>query len=383
MIMTSNVSSVRRGFALPVVILAMFILVGALASGFAMLSGERIADDATLQQQNAAALAETGLQQGLSNRAGLGLGALPGATPDSVRITLAGGYADVITTRLRAPVADVTPGIYVVRSRGVRQTSRVADGGDAVATATSFATYNVITMTVQSAMTGINGIQKQGTAGQINGADQCGEKAALPAVAVPGVPGVTGSGQWQNSLLGDPKADTIGSTRQEAADAVPIDWNGIVNENAITADYDLPSDGSGFPTEQWFNDNPNSWPTIIVRNGPFGTHNAFALPVPNGRGLLIVFGNLRFTGGGSGWNGLILVGGRLVSNGGQDINGAMITGLNEKLGQSVEENDVEVNTLNGTKNYNYNSCHVRNALNGGGGSLRAYQGTWANSFPTY
>ncbi|MFM8566949.1 MAG: hypothetical protein ACKOCV_04620, partial [Gemmatimonadota bacterium] len=91
----------RRAFALPTVILVMLILVGALASGFGMLSSERGADDAAIQSQAAAALAETGLQQGLRNRPGLGLSAVPGAS-DSVRLTLTGGYADIVTTRLRA-----------------------------------------------------------------------------------------------------------------------------------------------------------------------------------------------------------------------------------------------------------------------------------------
>lgn len=381
--MTPSCKHGRSGFALPVVLVALFLLTGAMAAGFAMLRGERSADDATLQAQAAQALAETGLQQGLSNRIGLGLAGLPVGT-DSVRLTLAGGYADIVTMRLRAPVGEVVPGLYLVRSRGVRQASGVAGAGNSVATASTFATYSVVTMTVQSAMTGINGIQKQGTAGNISGHDQCGEQPSLPAVAVPRVPGITGSGQWQNSLDGSAKADTLAATRTQMADEVPIDWEAIVEGDALTADFDLPSSGAGFPSQQWFDDNPNAWPTIIVRNGPFGTHNVFPLPVDRGRGLLVVFGDLRFNGGSSGWDGLILVGGRLVSNGGQSINGAIITGLNEKLGIAVEENDVEVNNLNGTKDYNYNSCWVRSALNGsGGGGLRVYQSTFANSFPTY
>ena len=46
----------RAGFAIPMVILVMFILVGALAAGFAMLTGELAADDATIRSQGAAAL---------------------------------------------------------------------------------------------------------------------------------------------------------------------------------------------------------------------------------------------------------------------------------------------------------------------------------------
>lgn len=379
---TTTTRGNRYGFALPVVLIALFLLTGALASGFAMLRGERAADDATLQQDAAMALAETGLQQALNNRSGLGLGALP-AGSDSTRLNMAGGYVDVITTRLRNETGPL-PAIYYVRTRGVRQQSGVAGGGDAVSTASTFATHRTVSLTVRSAMTGINGIQKQGTAGRISGIDQCGEVPPIPATAVPRDPGIRGSGQWPNSLSGSMKADTLANTRQEVANMVGVDWDAIVNHNAITPDYDLPSNGSGFPNQTWFNNNPNSWPTIIVRNGPFGSHQPFTVPVANGRGLLITFGDIRFNGGSSGWNGVILAGGRLVSNGGNDFNGAIITGLNEQLGIAVEENDVEVNTLNGTKDYNYNSCFVRNAMSGsGGGALRPYQSTFANSFPTW
>ena len=78
--MTQSTGRSRSGFALPVVLMALFLLTGALAAGFAMLRGERAADDATLQADAAKALAETGLQQGLNNRAGLGLASLPTGT---------------------------------------------------------------------------------------------------------------------------------------------------------------------------------------------------------------------------------------------------------------------------------------------------------------
>ncbi len=379
MIMTNTSHSARAGFALPVVILAMFILVGALASGFVMLSGERAADDATLQAQGAAALAETGLQQGLSNRMGLGLAALPGAAPDSARLTLAGGYADIVTTRLREPT-DAVPGVYYIRVRGVRTATGVSGAGDAVATSATFATFKTVTMTVQASMTGINGIKKAGSSGLISGHDQCGEKASLPGVAVPLDPGIDGSGKWEESLDGSQKIDTIGATKEEAAESVGIDWDAIVNGDAIIPDFDVPAAGTGFPTTQYFDDNPNAWPTTIVRNGPDPT-TEFALP-NFGRGLLIIFGDLNLNGNHAGWNGIILVGGRLRSNGQNEVNGATITGLNVKLGFDVDDN--EVNELQGTKQFKYHSCNVASALNGGGvGGLRPYQNSWANSFPTY
>jgi len=376
--MTRTEQTRRRGFALPVVLMALFILTGALAGGFAMLRGENAADDATLQANAAAALAESGLQQGLSNRAGLGLAALPTGT-DSARLTLTGGYADIVTTLIRAQ-SGTAPGLYYVRSRGVRTRTGVSGAGNAVATASTYATYNIVNLTVQSAMTGINGINKAGSSGLISGHDVCAAKPSIPGVAVPTDPGFTGSGQFMNSVEGSVKVTEIGATKTEAADAVPIDWDAIVNDGAITPTFDVPANGTGFPTAAWFAANPTAWPTIIVRNGP---ENETEFTLPNaGRGLLIVFGALRLNGNSAGWDGLLLVGGHLRSNGSNEVQGGTITGLNIKLGYNVQDNDV--NELNGTKKYLYNSCHISNALsNSGSGSLRPYQSTFANSFPTY
>lgn len=377
------VLSARRGFALPVVILAMFLLVGALASGFAMISGERAADDATLQQQAAAALAESGLQQAFNNRAGMGLAALP-VGMDSARLTLSGGYADVITTRLRAPVGTTVPGLYYIRVRGVRQSTGVAGAGDAVAFASGFAYYNPVTLTIQSSMTGANGINKNGNSGTISGVDQCpaaagGGQPTLPAVAVPEWPGYDGK-EAPLEGAGSPPIEYIGEDPEEAAESIPIDWDAIVNGDAISPTFDVAADGTGFPASSWFTDNPTAFPTIIVRNGP-DPSTVWSLDA-SGRGLLIVFGDIRLNGNNSGWDGIILVGGSLTSNGSNQVRGATITGLNVKLGFAVTQNDV--NELNGTKQFLYHSCNVASAMqNANSGALRSYQNSWANSFPSY
>ena len=372
--------SLRAGFALPMVILAMFILVGALASGFVMLSGERATDDATLQAQGAAALAETGLQQGLRNRPGLGLPVVPPAGTESTRVTLTGGYADIVTIRLRAAVGTSIPSLYLVRSRGVRTTTGVANAGNAVSMSSAFATFQQMTMTVQSAMTGINGINKAGNAGSISGVDQCpvlsgGTGTTLAAVAVPDIPGYTGQ---QGPLTGTPKVQSIGATAAAASTTVPFDWSDIVSGSAITPDFLSNSSGVGFPSTAWFIANVTRYPTIIVNNGP-SPNVEFTLS-SFGRGLLIVYGDLRLNGNTSGWDGIIITGGKITSNGGNQVSGATITGLNVKLGYAVTASDVD--NLNGTKNFLYNSCTVSQSLSSLG-ALRVYQNTWANTFPAY
>lgn len=370
----------RAGFALPMVILVLFILVGALASGFAILSGERAADDATIQAQAAAALAESGLQQGLRNRPGLGLPAIPPAGVESTRVTLAGGYTDIVTTRMRAASGTTIPALYLVRARGVRTITGVAGAGNATAMSSAFASFQQMTMTVASAMTGINGITKAGASGNISGVDACpaasgGTGLTLPAVAVPTVPGYVGS---LTPLTGTPKVQSLGATAAVASTSVPFDWADIVSGSAITPDFTSTAGGVGFPSTAWFTANPTRWPTIIVNNGPSPdtefTLNAF------GRGLLIVYGSLRLNGNTAGWDGIIITGGRIRSNGGNQVSGAVITGLNVKLGYVVTASDM--NDLNGNKEYLYNSCNVNSALSALG-SLRVYQNTWANNFRSY
>lgn len=379
--MTNALRSTRGGFALPVVILAMFLLVGALASGFAMIRGETAADDAVLQQQSAQALAETGLQQGYQNRAGLGLAGLP-TTSDSGRLTVAGGYVDVITTRLRAASGTAVPGLYYIRARGVRTRSGSAGAGNAVAFATGFATFSTINLTVQSSLTSANGINKTGNSGEISGVDNCsavngGGKATLPAVAVPTVPGYTGH---TDPLTGNPKVQSIGGTVEQAANAIPIDWDAIVNHNAVTADFYVEADGSGWPSQAYFDADTTRYPTIIVRNGP-NPETMFVIEGV-GRGTLIVFGSVWFKGNTGGWDGILLAGGRLKSSGGNQVRGATITGLNAQLGYNVGTN--EVDELAGTKKFLYNSCYVAKSLqNLSAGGLRAYENSWANSFPAY
>lgn len=371
----------RGGFALPIVILAMFLLVGALASGFAMIRGETAADDAVLQQQSAQALAESGLQQGFQNRAGLGLGALP-ITSDSARLTVAGGYVDVVTTRLRAPVGTAVPGLYYIRSRGVRTRSGSANAGNAVAFATGFATFSTVNLTVQSSLTSANGINKSGASGEISGIDNCsaangGGKASVPAVAVPVSPGYTGS---ERPLSGSTKIQHIGATDVDAANAIPIDWSAVVYDNAITADIYVSADGTNWPNQATFDADTNWFPTIIVNNGP-DPETVFVVD-GFGRGTLILFGSVWFKGNTGGWDGIILVGGSLRSSGGNQVRGASITGLNIQLGFNVGEN--EVTELSGTKKFLYNSCYVAKSLqNFSSSGLRTYENSWANSFPAY
>lgn len=375
----------RRGMALPVVIVVLLVLSASIAGGFIMARGERAIDDAGKTAIQAQSLAETGLQRIVGDRAALGLTGAPGAS-DSTRVSTSNGYYDVTTTRLRVAVGTTVPALYVVRAHGVVTASGVAGAPNAEYTVTQLATWAAGTMTVQSALTGVNGTNKAGNAGTISGVDQCpvssgGSGTTIAAVAGPttasdGGPGYDG---MTGPLVGNPQVQSLGATPAVASAAVPINWPSIVAGTAMTFDYTSDWTGSGFPTQAWFDANTTVFPTIFVNNGPPNSGHEFVLN-GFGRGLLVVYDDIRLNGNTAGWDGIILVGGRLRSNGSNRVQGATVTGLNTQLGYTPDANDV--NDLNGTKQFLYDSCNVRSAATGLG-KLRIYPATWANNFKVY
>ena len=78
------------------------------------------------------------------------------------------------------------------------------------------------------------------------------------------------------------------------------------------------------------------------------------------------------------WDGLVLVGGTLTSNGNNTIQGAIITGLNLKLGVAVPQEAVG----NGNKTFQYDSCNLMRAL-GHVGSLQRVRNGWIDTWSSY
>lgn len=364
---------IRRGFALPVVIIIVFVLAGALAAGFAMTRSERLIDDGGRSNILAQGNAETALERAMTDRVALGLASgVPPAT-DSVRVTLPKGFADVIVTRVR-PVVGADPAVYLVRAHGFSTARRVAGAANAEYTVTRLAVWNAGSMIVKSAFTSLTGIQKNGAVGEINGNDACGAAGPVAGVAVPASPGYTQSGgSISDVLAGSPLIDsTLGATPAAMAANVPVDWDGIVNGGAITPDFVSNNAGAGFPPGTWFAANPTVFPVILVDNLPTETFN-----VPHGRGMLIIKGNMSIAGNDI-WTGVVLVGGVLTSNGNNTITGAVVTGLNVKLGMTVGVNSVG----NGNKDFEYNSCAVASSV-AGMGRMRSYKNTWSNTYAVY
>ena len=369
-----QVTRARRGIALPLVLIFMFVLSASLAAGFAVTAAEGRIDDGPRQSSSALSMAESGLQRAITDRVALGFLAKPPAAAESTRVVSSGGFTDVTVTQLRPAVGSELP-LYLVRSHATR--TQTGAGGEPVAeqTVAQYVVWQSGTMKVNSAWTSLSGMLKNGASGSISGIDGCGLQPTLPAVSVPST---TAAGQpgYQGSTAplqgGPPLIDmTLGNTPTAMAANVPIDWAGIVAGTAIAPDITIPP--GAYPTQVQFASDTTYWPVIIVANRGGA---AFSLPYP-GRGLLIITGNLVISGTDF-WSGVILVGGTATSNGNNAVQGTVVSGLNVKLGDVIGVESVG----NGTKSYGYNSCSIQMAMKGAG-RLRPYPNTWSTKWPTY
>jgi hypothetical protein len=350
----------RRGFAIPIAVLVIAALTIMIAGGFSLVSAERRSVADQKSQISAFRIAEQGLEIFLVRRDSLmaghpGYSHVPGLTPDTAVIPMAGGTATVTLTRLR-PVKGSQSGLYVARSRGV-ETSGSYPG---VRTVAQYVLWEPAPMQVLAGWTALSGLQKNGGAGTLGGIDLCGDSATVAGVAVPVNPGYSG----KTVAVGDPPVDSI------APDSVAIDWNGILNLGAITPTITIP--GGSWPTAAMtasFADTLSTYYPIIRVNGDF------SLP-SSGTGMLIVTGSLTLNGS-VGWRGVLLVGNDITSNGNNGIIGATVSGLNVKLGTYVPGS-----TANGTKNYNYDSCEVAKATTTMG-ALVTLRNTWVDNWVEY
>jgi hypothetical protein len=361
--------SSRSGFAMPMVLLTLVLLTLGLASLFTMLGSDRRVPDNQSAQTRAFALAQTGLEHFLARRDSLSVWVadsnkwilastmLRPARSESLRVTLGGGYADVVLRQVRVGT-QFQPHVFAVRSHGVSTVRRLSGTPQAERTVAQYAYWQISPMFVAAGWTSVTGLDKNGAAGSLSGVDACG---ALPTVAgvATGLPGYTG---MTAPTSGNPPRQDLG-TQQQAYTATRIDWPAIVNDNAVPADITIPP--GAWPSFA----NPNYWPVIKIVGD-------YTLPT-NGRGLLIVTGNLTISDTRT-WDGILMVGGTVTSNGANTVSGATITGLNVSLGQVVPPQSVG----NGAKIYQYNSCNVARAA-ARWATLRTYPNAWLDNWASY
>jgi hypothetical protein len=291
---------------------------------------------------------------------------------DSVRMLFSRGYALVVSRQVRPGLHDTLPALYFVRSIGVDSTGRLSsrDTMSNVRAVGMVVQWSTSTMNVLGAWTSLSGLTKNGT-GVIDGNDQCGRDAAVAGVSVPKGE-LSIAGNWTPS--GSPPADTF-NTLAQLESRMKIDWNAILNLNAIPADFTIPTDN--FPPQGYFQSDTSRWPVIRIKT------NGYSLP-NQGRGIIIAEGDFTISGSDM-WDGIVLVGGKLTSNGNNTTSGATVSGLNLLLPGAIQppaRSTVDDATANGQKTYLYNSCNVARAAT----RMRHYiplSNTWIDDIPVW
>jgi hypothetical protein len=352
-----------RGATLPLTLTVLALMSLTVAVAFNRVSAERRINGDQQAQVDALAVAQSGLEVYRTTVA-----AMPGLTDDVTLGALPGGSAQISLRQVRDSVG-LESAIYVVSSRGTAS-SAVRYGANAAPAQRTVAQYMIwdpVNIDVNAAFTSLSGLDKNGTSGALDGNDGCAGSTLPP---IPGVAVPDGLYTGQTSPINgspDNAPDYLGTagTGGTARDEVHVDWDGIVNNNAIPADVVL----GAWPSPAAM----NQWP-VIRANGDLSLdatlHN-------NSKGVLIVTGNLMLSGSFR-HEGLVLVGGTLISNGNNEILGAIVTGLNVKLGIAVPQTAIG----NGNKTFQYNSCNILRALRPIG-SLEAVRNAWTDGYPSY
>lgn len=356
----------RRGVTLPMTLLIIVVLSALAAGAFTRVGSERRTIDNQESTLDAYAMARTGLDQFLADPTNGPFTFDPTTFvgPDSGTTTMTGGYARIIVQRIRPAVGTTQSALFIVRSRGVKTISGVSGAPSAERTVALIASWQPGNMNVLAAWTSLTGLQKNGGSGTLSGVDNCGSASTVAGVGVPNSPGYSQSG-GSSVPNGSPNILNMG-TQTAAAAAVGIDWANIINGTSLTPDVTIPS--GSWPSSTTFS---TTWPVIYVDQV-----GDYALP-GDGRGTLVVRNNLTISGSRS-WDGIILVGGTLTSNGNNTVRGAVVTGLNVQLGLTVGVSDVG----NGNKTYRYDSCNVANAAARFAG-LQPYRNTSVDNWATY
>lgn len=343
----------ERGSALMIVLVALVGLTALAAAGMALTETELRASQNQEAGTTAFYVADAGLQQYLGTR-------LEATTTET--FTYASGSAIVEGEKFLDLPNDRV--LYRVRSTS---TYTPPEGGTASRTVSRLALYSAGTVTATASLASGSGLLKNGGTGTISGVDQAtsGDPGCpnSPATTVAGV-AVPPGGYLQNggTLVPEGLPDVYEApTSLELLQSTGVPWNKIVNQGLLAPDYTVPPDS--WPDFDALG--ADEWPVIYVKNSTTVT------PDHSGRGTLVVRNNLVMDGSFE-WDGLLLVGGYVTSNGYQTVSGATITGLNELLGETTPSSDLG----NGNKKFLYDSCKLTYASKAAFGGLAEVPGSW-------
>jgi hypothetical protein len=342
-----------------IVLVALVGLTALAAAGMMLTETELRASENEEAGTTAFYVADAGLQQYLGSRDSA-------TTTDT--FTYASGSAIVEGERLlNMPTTNGNHVLYRVRSVS---SYTPPEGGTASRTLSRLAIYSDGSIVAKASLAAGKGLLKTGNAGTISGVDRAtsgnpncpdSPKPDVAGVAVPPSGYVQSGGG--GSLVPDGSPDVLEApSTLELLQSTGVPWDEIVNGGLLVPDYTIPGDSwpnfASLPADEW--------PLIYVEG------DVAVGPGDSGRGTLIVRQDLEMNGAFE-WDGLVLVGGYLTSNGFQTVEGATITGLNELLGETVPSSDLG----NGNKKFHYHSCKMKMAMKNAFGGLSEVPGSWA------
>lgn len=343
----------ERGAALFIVLVTLVGLTALAAAGMINSETDLRSTQSMAANTRAFYAADAGLKQYM------GVVKLP---TDTVDYTIDGIGVQVTAVKLLDLPGERS--VYRILSRAAFP---LPNGGTATRVATLSALYSVGYINVQGAFTSPNGLLKNGGSGVISGADYSAagdpECPDSPKSAVAGVKVPPSSYTQSGGTLvpdGDPPVDDSEAAEQLLAES-EINWEAIT-DGLVVADYTIPPDS--WP--DFGSMGSDEWPLIYV-DGNYAVTDA-----ESGRGILVVRNNLQMNGDFA-WDGAVLVGGYITSNGYQVIEGATMSGLSMLLGETVASSDVG----NGNKVFKYHSCNVKKAATRAFGGFSEVPGTWS------
>lgn len=346
----------ETGFALPLTLFVLTLVTIMLAAVMVQVQTDRRIAESSGDVVESLTIAQSGLQSYMRHYALIDTRPTDG---DSLRINVAGGYADVVAHVVQKPADTLTGIVYLIRSRG--RLIKPTQGADpqAVRLVAQFARWQYGTMNVYAAFAPINDFNCTG--GNCGGSfllvgyDQCLARPAVPGLRAPLGPTSQHGPPWVDpATVQGPSSSTFASMA-----FIGIDWAAAM--------------GGGFSPDYTSLTNLNTWSTYRLMGDQTLAH-------VHGNGLLVVQGNLRLRELFS-WQGVVLVGGQIIFDADTArIEGAVVSGLKAQIGTGAATGGWGPG---GTNIFvEYNSCYVAQAF----GSLTGFApvpGGWMDNWASY
>jgi hypothetical protein len=386
---TTRKGGAERGFVLATTLLVTTLLTVMLAASFLLVSAEQRTTDNSFGAARALALAQAGLQNYFSLNRALS----DTSTYDSVHVSLANGYADVVAQRVRpSGAASGSPlALFVLRSTGVSTSPVMAGQVQGSRTVAQFAQLNPSILPARAAVVALNGVQVTlaGAANNPLSGSDLGSQAPCvspghpladtAAITVPTTVVVGGAGYLQTAG-GNPTGTNENSTFAtwtSLYNATHIDWSGVLNGNFVP-DYVVTN---ASPAGAWPPLMSTNYLVGYVPKDSLGHIQDITIPTGQRRGMLVVTGNVRLVAGAH-WDGIILAGGNVSVPSpcaSCYLHGMVVTGLNIVLGQSVPRDTMP---RLGSAYVQWTWCYTQSSINSLS-SLVPVKNGWADIWSTY